>query len=77
MQINETLVDPHLKPVPGLGPFSTGGLTCGDLQVFGGHTHRSLDLQLLVLGPTDQISTNYKTVIDTILITHTLSDTEV
>ena len=32
VQINEALVDPHLVAIPGLGPFTAGGLTGGDAQ---------------------------------------------
>lgn len=32
MQVDEALVDPHLEPVPGLGAFSTRGLTGRDAQ---------------------------------------------
>merc|ERR1719233_2199054 len=58
VEINYPLVDPHLELVPGLGTFSTRGLTGGDTQGLGWHAHRSLHLQLLVLGSTDQVSTD-------------------
>lgn len=32
VQINQTLVDPHLKAIPGLGSFTTGGFPGGDAQ---------------------------------------------
>lgn len=32
VQINQTLVDPHLKAIPGLGSFTTGGFSGGDAQ---------------------------------------------
>jgi len=58
VEINNPLVDPHLELVPGLGTLSTRGLTGGDTQGLGWHAHRSLHLQLLVLGSTDQVSTD-------------------
>lgn len=32
MQINQTLVDPHLEAIPGFGSFTTGGFSGGDAQ---------------------------------------------
>lgn len=32
VKVNEAFVDPHLKPVPGLGTLSTRSLTGGDAQ---------------------------------------------
>lgn len=32
VQINQTLVDPHLKAIPGFGSFTTGGFSGGDAQ---------------------------------------------
>merc|ERR1719474_1354076 len=58
VEINNPLVDPHLELVPGLGTLPTRGLTGGDTQGLGWHAHRSLHLQLLVLGSTDQVSTD-------------------
>jgi len=58
VEINDPLVDPHLELVPGFGTLSTRGLTGGDTQGLGWHAHRSLHLQLLVLGSTDQVSTD-------------------
>ena len=55
MQINDALVDTHLVAVPGLGAFTAGGFAGGDAQNLGGHAHRSLDLQLLVLCALDQV----------------------
>jgi hypothetical protein len=48
-----TLVDAHLKGVPGLGTLTVGGFTGGDLQVLGGQTDGALDAELLVLGTVD------------------------
>ena len=55
VQINDALVDTHLVAVPGLGAFTAGGFAGGDAQNLGGHAHRSLDLQLLVLCALDQV----------------------
>lgn len=32
VQVNQTLVDPHLEAIPGFGSFTTGGLSGGDAQ---------------------------------------------
>lgn len=32
VQVNETLVDPHLEAIPGLGTLTTGGLPGGDAK---------------------------------------------
>lgn len=32
VQINQTLVDPHLEAIPGFGSFTTGGFPGGDAQ---------------------------------------------
>lgn len=100
VQINQTLVDPHLKAIPGFGSFAAGGLPGGDAQSLhkfktadfsqrqsktptykihkclgihaaisfptGGvlktdlcwHADRSLHLQVLLFGPSDQVSTD-------------------
>lgn len=55
MEINEALVDAHLKGVPGLGTLTTRGLAGGDLQVLGGQADRTLDAELLVLGTVDEL----------------------
>ena len=57
MEVDETFVDPHLVPVPSLGSLSTRRLSGRDTQNLGRHAHRSLHLQLFLLGPLDQIST--------------------
>ncbi len=46
---------PHLEAIPCVGTLSTGGLPRRDVQHLGRHAHRSLHLQLLVLGTTDQV----------------------
>ena len=58
MQINDTLVDFHLEPVPSLGALTTGGLPGGDLKDLSGHTHRALHFELRVLGPTNEVATH-------------------
>lgn len=37
VQVDQTLVDPHLETIPGLGAFSTGCLSGGDAQSLKGH----------------------------------------
>jgi hypothetical protein len=50
-----TLVDAHLKGVPGLGTLTVGGLTGGDLEALGGKADGALDAELLVLGAVDEL----------------------
>ena len=56
MEVDDSLVDPHLELVPGLTTLSARSLTGGDPEGLGGHPHGSLHLQLLVLGPLDQVT---------------------
>ena len=56
VEVNHSLVDPHLELVPGLTTLSAGSLTGGDPQGLSGHPHGSLHLQLLVFGSLDQIT---------------------
>lgn len=56
MEVNHSLVDPHLELVPGLGTLSARSLPGGDSKHLGGHPHRSLHLQLLVLGAPDEVT---------------------
>merc|ERR1719234_1791590 len=55
VQIDDTLVDPHLELVPGLGSLTARSLPGGDPEDLGGHPHWALHLQLLVLGAPDQV----------------------
>lgn len=38
VQVNQTLVDPHLEAIPGLRSLTTGGLPGGDAQSLVGET---------------------------------------
>ena len=58
VEIDDTLVDPHLKSIPGLGTFTTRSLAGGDAKDFGRHTNGSLDLQFLLFGSLDQVGAN-------------------
>ena len=59
VQIDQTLVDPHLVAIPGLGTLTTGSLSCGDTEGLGWHTDRSLHLQVLVFSTLDQVSAHW------------------
>ena len=50
VDVDDSLVDSHLKPVPSLGPLSAGRLSSRDLQDLGRNTHRPLGLVALVAG---------------------------
>jgi hypothetical protein len=54
-----TLVDAHLKGVPGLGTLTVRCLTGGDLQVLGGQADGALDAELLVLGAVDELLAHF------------------
>ena len=56
MQIDNTLVNAHLKSIPGLGTFAARSFPSGDSQSLGGHSDGSLNLEFLVLGSLDQVS---------------------
>lgn len=56
MQVNQALVDAHFKRVPGLGALTVGGLSRGDAEDLGGHANGAFHTELLVLGPSDQVS---------------------
>jgi len=55
VEIDHTLVDPHLELVPGLGSLSAGSLTGGDTQGLGGHPHGALHLEVLLLSSPDEL----------------------
>ena len=59
MQVDDSLVDPHLEFVPGLAALSARSLTGGDSQGLGGHPDRSLNLQLLVFGSLDEVTADF------------------
>lgn len=54
--LDETLVDSHLKGIPGLGTLTVGGLAGGDAQVLGGQTDGALDAEVLGLGALDELA---------------------
>ena len=56
MEVDDSLVDPHLELVPGLTTLSARSLTGGNPQGLSGHPDGSLHLQLLVLGSLDQVT---------------------
>ena len=60
VEINETLVDTHLVKVPCLGSFTVWRLTGVDSERLGRQTNWTLDINLLVLGPLDQVTADCK-----------------
>ena len=56
MEVNHSLVDPHLELVPGLGALSARSLPGSDSQHLSGHPHGSLHLELLVLGAPNEVA---------------------
>ena len=59
MEVDDSLVDPHLEFVPGLATLSARSLTGGDSQGLGGHPDGSLHLQLLVFGSLDEVTADF------------------
>ena len=51
-------MDPHLELVPSLGTLSARSLTGGDTEGLGGHPDGSLNLELLILGSPDEVTTD-------------------
>lgn len=58
VQINESLVDPHLKTIPSLRTFTTRSLSRSDSQSLGRHPHWSFHFEILFLCTSDQVSTH-------------------
>jgi len=56
VQIDDPLVDSHLELVPGLGTLSARSLSGGDSQGLGWHSDGSLDLEVLVLSSSDEVT---------------------
>lgn len=55
IQINQPLMDPHLKHIPCLAPLSAGRLARGDFQGLGGQAHRALDSEILGFGALKEL----------------------
>lgn len=55
LEINQSLVDPHLKTVPGFGALTAWGLAGGNLEHLGWHPNWTLHLESLLLCSADQI----------------------
>jgi hypothetical protein len=55
VQINQPLVDPHLKHIPGLASLSAGRFACGDFEGLGRQAHRALDSEVLGFGTLEKL----------------------
>ena len=60
VQVDDALVDLHLETVPSLGTLTVGGLSGGNLERLGWHSDGTLDVEILILGTSDQIVADYK-----------------
>lgn len=60
VQVNETLVDPHLKTIPSLRTFTTRCFSCSDSQSLGRHPNRSFHFEVLFLCTSYQVSAYYR-----------------
>lgn len=59
VQVQQSLVDPHLETIPSVGTLTSRRLPGGDVQHLGGQAHRALHLQMLVLCSANEVSANY------------------
>ena len=55
VQINDSLVDSHLVPAPGLRSLPTWGFARGDAENLRRHPYGPLHLEGLLLGTFDQV----------------------
>lgn len=55
VEIDESLVDSHLKVIPGLGTLTVRGLSGGDVKNLGGESDRALDANVGVLSSRDDV----------------------
>ena len=62
MQVDDALVDAHLKAVPGLGTLTAWRLTRGDAKNLGGEAYRARDatLKALLLCTLLEVSAHWK-----------------
>ena len=58
MQVNESLVDPHLESSPSLRTFTTRSFPCSYSQGLGRHPNWSFHFEILFLRASDQVSTH-------------------
>jgi len=54
VEVNETLVNSHLKHIPSLTTLTTRSLSRGDLKALGGQTNRTLNSEFLRLGAVNE-----------------------
>jgi len=59
IEINQTLMDPHLESIPSLGSLTTGRLPGGDLQGLGWEADRAFDSEVLGLGTLDELLADF------------------
>ena len=64
MKVDQSLVDPQLKAIPGLGTFTAGRFAGSDAQNFGRETDWALHTELLILGPVDEVRRELLQVLD-------------
>jgi hypothetical protein len=53
--LNQSLVESHLKGIPGLRTLTTGGLAGGDLEGLGGQADGAFDAKFLALGALNEL----------------------
>ena len=58
MQVNESLVDPHLESIPSLRTFTTRSFPRSYSQSLGRHPNWSFHFEILFLRASDQVSTH-------------------
>eukprot|EP00201_Polytomella_parva_P020571 CAMPEP_0175045626 /NCGR_PEP_ID=MMETSP0052_2-20121109/4541_1 /TAXON_ID=51329 ORGANISM="Polytomella parva, Strain SAG 63-3" /NCGR_SAMPLE_ID=MMETSP0052_2 /ASSEMBLY_ACC=CAM_ASM_000194 /LENGTH=125 /DNA_ID=CAMNT_0016309205 /DNA_START=116 /DNA_END=490 /DNA_ORIENTATION=- len=64
LEVENTLVDPHLEAIEGVGTLTRGTLAGGNLEDPGGHADGALGLNIVLLGGLDEVSGNLLKVLD-------------
>jgi hypothetical protein len=59
IQINQPLVNPHLKHIPCLAPFTARCLACSDLQSLGRQANGTFDAEVLGLGALEELGADF------------------
>ena len=64
VEIDQSFVNPHFIAIPSLGTLTVGSLPRGDFEDFSRQSDGSLDFEILVLGPGNQICADLFDVLD-------------
>jgi len=64
VQVDDALVNAHLKAIPGLRALTAWCLASSDAKLLGWHAHGAKNLELLLLGALDQVSAHLLQALD-------------